>query len=73
MAFVNNFSTSFRYLDFLFGTDDKYREHKAKMAKMKAGATSQEERDAIELKINEEFEKAGLVAEAAAESKRPWW
>lgn len=43
------------------------------MAKMKAGATSQEERDAIELKINEEFEKAGLVAEAAAESKRPWW
>ncbi|PAV14942.1 C4-methyl sterol oxidase [Pyrrhoderma noxium] len=72
MAFVNNFSTSFRYLDFLFGTDDKYREHKAKMAKMKAGATSQEERDAIELKINEEFEKAGLVAEAAAESKRPW-
>ncbi|KAF8586848.1 hypothetical protein K439DRAFT_1408268 [Ramaria rubella] len=32
MAFVNNYATSFRYLDYLFGTDNKYRAYKAKLA-----------------------------------------
>ncbi|KAH8109096.1 C4-methyl sterol oxidase [Phellopilus nigrolimitatus] len=72
MAFTNNFSTSFRYLDFIFGTDDKYRSHKEKLRKMKASTASKEEQAAIERKLNEETEKSGLLAEAAAEAKRPW-
>ncbi|KAL5501051.1 ERG25_2 [Sanghuangporus vaninii] len=74
MAFVNNFSTSFRYLDYIFGTDDKYREykeklHKAKQAALAKGASKQEQEE-IERKLVEEHEKAGLVAESIAESKR---
>ncbi|KAJ1922012.1 C-4 sterol methyl oxidase [Mycoemilia scoparia] len=32
MAFVNNFSSSFRWWDTLFGTDVKYHEHKKRLA-----------------------------------------
>ena len=74
MAFVNNFSTSFRYLDFIFGTDDKFHEYKRKLRKAKAAAAakgmSKEEQDEIERKFVEEHEKAGLIAESIAEQKR---
>ncbi|KAI9502655.1 fatty acid hydroxylase superfamily-domain-containing protein [Coemansia spiralis] len=35
-AFVNNFSSSFRWWDTLFGTDTKYHAHKARLATKKA-------------------------------------
>lgn len=74
MAFVNNYSTSFRYLDFLFGTDDKYRLHRAKVAKAKVAmkGASEEERKAMEQKLCDETEREGQIAEAAAEKKGAW-
>ena len=38
MAFMDNFASSFRYLDFIFGTDERYRAHKAKLRKAKEAA-----------------------------------
>lgn len=72
MAFVNNFSTSFRWLDALFGTDDKYRAYKKRVAAARAAANSQADADAAERKLVEESEKAGFEAEAKAESKKIW-
>lgn len=76
MAFMDNFASSFRYLDFIFGTDERFRAHKAKLRKMKEAAAhrgaSREEQDAIERRLNEESEKEGIAAEAKAESKRLW-
>ncbi|EJD00388.1 uncharacterized protein FOMMEDRAFT_159067 [Fomitiporia mediterranea MF3/22] len=76
MAFVNNYSTSFRWLDFIFGTDDKYHEYKQKMRQAKESAASKgvsrEEQEQIERKLVEEHEKAGFIAESIAESRRPW-
>ena len=76
MAFMDNFASSFRYLDFIFGTDERFRAYKAKLMKMKAEAAakgaSREEQNAIEARLNEESEKAGIAAEAIAEAKRPW-
>ena len=68
MAFVNNFSTSFRWCDRLFGTDDKYREYRAKLnAARKAGLSLKELAD-LEKKMNEDAEKAGIEAEKVAEA-----
>jgi len=68
MAFTNNYSTSFRWLDYIFGTDDKYRAYKAKVKAVKAGA----ERAALEKKLLEETEKEGLSAEKNAEAVSFW-
>jgi methylsterol monooxygenase len=68
MAFTNNYSTSFRWLDYLFGTDDKYRAYKAKVKAAKAGA----ERATLEKKLLEETEKDGLSAEKEAEAVGFW-
>jgi methylsterol monooxygenase len=68
MAFTNNYSTSFRWLDSLFGTDDKYRAYKVKVKAVKAGA----ERAALEKKLLEETEKEGLLAEKDAEKVSFW-
>lgn len=68
MAFTNNYSTSFRWFDHLFGTDDKYRAYKAKVEAVKAGA----ERAALEKKLLEETEKEGLCAEKEAEAANFW-
>ncbi|RUP45202.1 C-4 methylsterol oxidase [Jimgerdemannia flammicorona] len=38
-AFVNNFSTSFRWWDFMFGTDTKYRAFRKKQADEKKAAS----------------------------------
>jgi methylsterol monooxygenase len=74
MAFVNNYSTSFRYLDFIFGTDDKYRQHREKVRKAKQAmkGASKEELLAMEQKLSEETEKEGQIAEAAAEKRGAW-
>ncbi|KAB5588949.1 C-4 methylsterol oxidase [Ceratobasidium theobromae] len=65
MAFVNNFSTSFRWLDYMFGTDDKYRAYKKRLA-----AVAEKDRAALEKKLLEEAEKEGVVAADEAEKKR---
>ena len=69
MAFTNNFSTSFRWWDRIFGTDDKYRQYrervKAAKANMKNGTVEQQKE--IERKLLEEVEAEGLRAEAEVE------
>lgn len=60
MAFVNNYSTSFRWWDHLLGTDDKYNAYRARVAAAKAS-----ERAAVEAKENEMTEREGMEAEKA--------
>ncbi|KAF8752773.1 sterol oxidase [Rhizoctonia solani] len=64
MAFVNNYSTSFRWLDYMFGTDDKYRAYKARLA-----SASAKDRAELEKKLLEETEQEGIVAANEAEKK----
>lgn len=78
MAFTNNYSTSFRYLDFIFGTDNKYRAYRKRVAEEKAKARaavkhelSKAENDAIEAKLIAETEAEGVLAEQQAE-KGDW-
>ena len=68
MAFVNNFSTSFRWCDRLFGTDDKYREYRKRVDAMKRLGLSPDEYAAAERKLALEAEQDGLRAEAAVEA-----
>ncbi|KAI0699497.1 C-4 methyl sterol oxidase [Cerioporus squamosus] len=68
MAFVNNFSTSFRWFDHLFGTDDKYREYRKRVTAMKKLNLSAEEYAAMERKMMLEAEQEGLRAEAEVEA-----
>ena len=68
MAFVNNFSTSFRWCDRLFGTDDKYLEYRKKIDAAKKSGVSDSELAAIELKMAQEAEKEGVEAEKVAEN-----
>ena len=72
---LQNYATSFRYLDFIFGTDNKYRAYRAKVAAEKAKAVqklhhelTEAEEDAIENRILAETEAEGMRAEKAAES-----
>ncbi|KAF8804072.1 C4-methyl sterol oxidase [Phlegmacium glaucopus] len=70
MAFTNNFSTSFRWWDRIFGTDVKYREYRARVnAAMEnmGGACTKEQQAAIEQKLLVEVEAEGLRAAAEAE------
>ena len=68
MAFVNNFATSFRWCDRLFGTDDKYREYRKRVNAMKKLNLSREEYAAMERKMLLEAEQEGLRAEAEVEA-----
>jgi len=70
MAFVNNFSTSFRWCDRLFGTDDKYRQYRQRVSAMKKANVSKEEFAAMEKQMLSEVEAEGVKAEAQAESYR---
>jgi methylsterol monooxygenase len=63
MAFVNCYSTSFRWWDFCLGTDSKYHAYKARVAAAKAT-----EREAVNAKELEEIEKEGQRAEREVES-----
>ena len=72
MAFTNNFSTSFRWWDHIFGTDNKYRQYKARMKcaqdRLKnASPEKQKEIEEFERKLLEEVEAEGLRAEAEVE------
>lgn len=69
MAFTNNFSTSFRWCDRIFGTDNKYREYRArvKAAKSSMKGATQEQLRRAEQKLLDEAEAEGLRAEAEAE------
>jgi methylsterol monooxygenase len=72
MAFTNNFSTSFRWWDRIFGTDVKYQEYRARVKAMvnKMGGTcTKEQQAAIEHKLLEEVEAEGLKAAAEAEGE----
>ncbi|KAG6878824.1 hypothetical protein C0992_007445, partial [Termitomyces sp. T32_za158] len=73
MAFTNNFSTSFRWWDRIFGTDSKYREYRTRVAIAKKAMknASEEARAAIEKKLLEEVEAEGIRAEAEAEGSVP--
>ena len=68
MAFTNNFSTSFRWWDRIFGTDVKYREYRARVNAM-VTKMGKEQQAAIEQKLLEEVEAEGLRAAAEAEGK----
>jgi len=68
MAFVNNYSTSFRWWDRALGTDDKYRAYRERMTAAKKGNMSPQEFAALEQKLMEQTEKEGLEAEKVAES-----
>ncbi|KAF8583684.1 hypothetical protein K439DRAFT_1634216 [Ramaria rubella] len=80
MAFVNNYSTSFRYLDYLFGTDNKYRAYKERLASeasndgpAKANGSANGHADTAKAsegwkkKVEAEVEREGVRAEAEAE------
>jgi len=73
MAFTNNYSTSFRWWDRIFGTDDKYRAYRARVnaAKKAMANASEEELAALERKFMDEVEAEGLKAEAEAEGSAP--
>ena len=62
MAFVNCYSTSFRWWDWSLGTDNKYHAYKARVA-----AAKPQNRAAVERAELEEVEKEGLKAEKLAE------
>jgi methylsterol monooxygenase len=64
---LQNFATSFRWCDYIFGTDEKYRAYKERIRKAKAG-----ERAALEQTILEETTKEGFRAEAEAENQGTW-
>jgi methylsterol monooxygenase len=71
MAFTNNYSTSFRWCDRIFGTDDKYRAYKKRLADAKARmkiGTSKEDEKALEQKMLDEVVAEGLRAEAEVET-----
>lgn len=73
MAFTNNFSTSFRWWDRIFGTDTKYQEYRARVnaAKSSMKTASKEEQKAIEQRFLAEVEAEGIRAEAEAEGSVP--
>ncbi|PVF99385.1 hypothetical protein CPB86DRAFT_783753 [Serendipita vermifera] len=69
MAFTNNYSTSFRWWDHLFGTDDKYRAYKAKL---KAAKAQGKDLKKVEQQLLEETGKEGIIAEQKAEQTGVW-
>jgi methylsterol monooxygenase len=68
MAFVNNFSTSFRWCDYIMGTDNKYHEYVERVKAAKKAAKSPEELRALEQRLASEAEAEGLRAEAEVEA-----
>lgn len=68
MAFTNNFSTSFRWWDRIFGTDEKYRQYRERVKAMKKKNVDKEEFAKLEQKLLEQVEREGIVAEREAET-----
>jgi len=75
MAFTNNYSTSFRWWDRIFGTDNKYREYRAKVKAqkdaMKKKGASAEEMHKWQQNLMDEVEAEGVRAEALVENGLP--
>ncbi|KAJ3742087.1 hypothetical protein DFH05DRAFT_1503848 [Lentinula detonsa] len=69
MAFTNNYSTSFRWWDRIFGTDDKYLVYRERVQAVKAKATSKEEFLKAEQALMDEVLAEGLKAENAVEER----
>jgi methylsterol monooxygenase len=65
MAFVNNFSTSFRWCDYILGTDTKYHEHVKRVKAAKKLAKNHDEYLILEKKLMDDTEAEGLRAEQA--------
>ena len=68
MAFVNNFSTSFRWWDRVAGTDKKYLAYRARINAAKKSGLSLDEMRQLEEKLNAQAEKEGVEAEKVAEN-----
>jgi methylsterol monooxygenase len=68
MAFVNNFSTSFRWWDRILGTDKKYRAYRERMRAATKGLDGTQ-RKAVEEKMVAEEEEEGFAAEKEVERK----
>ena len=66
MAFVNNFSTSFRWWDRLLGTDKKYRAYRERVHAATKGLDAAQ-RKVVEEKMVEAEEEAGFAAEKEVE------
>lgn len=69
MSFTNNYSTSFRWWDYIFGTDVKYRAYRKRLEAIKAAMKNKSEAElhAAEQKLLEEVEAEGHCAEAMVE------
>ena len=71
MAFVNNFSTSFRWWDRVLGTDDKYLVYRtrvqAAMKEARAKGLSVQQMKEVEERMVKEAEAEGVRAEAEVE------
>lgn len=76
MAFVNNFSTSFRWWDRALNTDDRYRAYRARLQAAKKEAKAKgltvEQMKELEDKMIQEAEEDGVKAEAEVESRAKW-
>jgi len=68
MAFVNNFSTSFRWCDYIMGTDHKYHDYVTRVRAAKKAAKSPEELKALEQRLASEAQAEGFRAEAEVEA-----
>jgi methylsterol monooxygenase len=62
MSFTNNYSTSFRWWDRIFGTDDKYRAYKQRKKLQGGGAL-------VEKQLLEEVEREGERTEREVEAR----
>jgi methylsterol monooxygenase len=69
MAFTNNYATSFRWCDRIFGTDKKYQAYRARVRAAKAAirSASKEDQAALKQKLLDQIEEEGIKAEAEAE------
>ena len=68
MAFVNNFSTSFRWCDYIFGTDDKYHAYRKRVNAMRKAGLTPAQFAAEEKRLVAEAEAEGVRAAAAVEA-----
>ncbi|KAF7335788.1 C4-methyl sterol oxidase [Mycena venus] len=59
MAFTNKFSTSFRWCDRFFGTDDKYRAYYKRVKEMRSKGATKEACESMERKLMAEVEAEG--------------
>ncbi|KIK68857.1 hypothetical protein GYMLUDRAFT_67567 [Collybiopsis luxurians FD-317 M1] len=69
LAFTDNFATSFRWWDSIFGTDKKYRAYRARVEAAKAKAATPEEFYKAEQEINANVLSEGLLTERAIEAR----